>query len=192
MSIIDLKDKHVEETIYVVGKGESIKNLSVDYFANGPVIALNHAIIKVNDLKLSNVVYSMQKDGNHGGRRKCKYPNCYNCKDFCVDPSPAILLVHEHESKLCFENYKPRYVFDNTQLGLRPTDFSALTCIQLAKNMGCNKIIFLCFDAINGDYSRVNLENNTSKINLNYKTQINIQQNYLKDIEHEYITPSKI
>ena len=129
MSITDLKDKHKDSICYIIGGGESLQYLTNDYFeSNGIIIALNKTIQKIQELSPSIPVYSQQKDGNLNGRRACNYPDCNNC-EFMKNPSPYTLLVHEHESRMCFENYKDRIVFDNIELGLHIHDFSALTAI---------------------------------------------------------------
>lgn len=171
-----LKDKHIDEDIYIVGNGPSVQYLSEKNFGKGIIIALNMSIIKVEKLELSNVIYSMQKDGN---------------KKAMTLPINSILLLHEHESKGWFPDYLPRIIFDNVKLGLRWFDFSALTCIKLSKYMGCNKIHFVCFDSINGDINNYDLITGKTRYHVNYASQIEIQKRVLKNIDHSYITPTK-
>jgi len=194
----DLKNKYKGQTCYIVGRGESIRELKKEHFKEGVVIAINYAINKVNELNLDNDVYSMQKDGYHKSivanqliEVDCVYPDCNNCNLRTVNPYPATLLVHKHESEKCFDTYKPRYVFDNIELGLKPTDFSALSCIKLAGYMGCSKLVFFCFDSLIGKYTGVDTKTDIVKENINYKHQIDIQRGYLKNIDHKYIIPKK-
>lgn len=123
MSIInDFKNKYKGQTAYIIGSGNSIKHLKKEHFNNGIIIALNKTIEIIREIAPDIPVFSQQKDGNLNGKRECPYPDCYNCP-FMRNPSPYTLLVHEHESKMCFEDYKDRIVFDNIELGLKPTDF---------------------------------------------------------------------
>ena len=59
--------KDITDKVYIVGRGESLQYLTREYFGEGVVIALNRAIIKVNELNLPNKIYLLQKDGNKGG-----------------------------------------------------------------------------------------------------------------------------
>ena len=129
-SINTFKSCYQDETMWVVGAGPSIENLRATHFKGGPVVAINYAIEYVEALELKNDIFSMQKD------------RCF------VQPKSAILLVHERESRMCFGNYRPQYVFDN------PDDFdlewyrpSDVTCVAIAKLFGCNQVIYLCCDA---------------------------------------------
>jgi len=107
----------------------------------------------------------------------------------------AILLVHKYESINCFENYEPRYVFSNPDLGLDVWQFSALSAIKIAQYMGCTKLVFVCFDSMNGDYTHFEKESKPQEINdrlmANYKLQKDRQISALKNIKHKYITPTK-
>ena len=135
--ITELKNRYLGETVWIVGKGPSIAYLRAEHFGPGPVIALNEAIIKVEQLGLANPVYSMQKDGVEANT---------------VRPKSAILLVHKHESQHIFMDYSPRYVFDNIEdFGLMWNSPSAMSATSLAKFMGCARVVFVCCDAAHGD-----------------------------------------
>ena len=137
-SVSQLFGTHKGETAYIVGKGPSIGNLTPESFGLGPVITLNQAIVKVEELGLQNAVYSMQKDGD--------------AKDEVL-PEKATLLVHYHESLNTYTGYRPRYVFDNVNdFGLGVQSPAVMSASMLAKKMGCSKVVYLCCDAaVNGD-----------------------------------------
>lgn len=130
-----LKNRFNGLNCYIVGKGPSLTWLTYQDFISsgpGPVIALNHAAIKVNTLGLPMDVFAMEKDCGHG-----------------FDLGNMILVVHSLEKS---KNYKPkhtpRYSFNNRiDFGLKPTDFSALSAIQLGLLMGCKHFILISFDA---------------------------------------------
>ena len=189
-----LKNKHKGFVSYIIGKGRSLEYLTNDYFSeNGIIITINESVIKIKELNPLLKVYSMQKDGYHN--RSCVYPDCYNCNISTTDPSPYTLLVHKEYSEKCFEDYPDRIVFDNKLLGLTKIGFSALSAIKLSQLMGCDKIVFLCFDAHNGDirgmYKR-KIKQSGEYGNVNYKVQIDIQKRFLLKIplSHKYITPT--
>ncbi len=142
-SIGNLKGRHPGETAWIVGKGPSIAYLLPGHFGKGPVIALNEAILRVEDLNLPNPIYSMQKDGALTDGRET-----------WVEPKGATLLVHKWESARFLREYKPRFIFDAPKdFDLPVHSFSAACAIETAKLMGCSKVVFVCFDAtVNGDY----------------------------------------
>lgn len=155
VGIESLRDKHKGETVWIIGKGPSLEYLRKEDVGTGLVIALNESIIKIESLGLDNVVYSMQKDG--GDKRDytpdnlspvCEYRGM--CEDRCGDmvrpKKRAALLLHEHESKYCYEDYEPRYIFDFRSLGLPHNDFSMICAVKIAQLMGCASIRFVCCD----------------------------------------------
>jgi len=58
-------DLHQGEICWIIGKGVSLDSLRPEHIGDGPIIALNHAIIKVEELELENEIYSLQADGVH-------------------------------------------------------------------------------------------------------------------------------
>jgi hypothetical protein len=132
-----LKDKHVGETVWIVGSGPSIRQLSSAHIGQGPVITLGAAVGMVEALQLNNPLYSMQKDR------------------YDTTPLFASLLVHVRESIACLADYRPRYIFDNPQdFGIPWDTFSSLTAVHVALLMGCRQFMFVCHDAcVTGDSS---------------------------------------
>ena len=184
MTFIDnIKNKYLDQDIYIIGCGISIRHLTEDLIGDGVIITLNSSIDTIEKLLLSNVVYSMQKDGPGRGILECN-----DCSKHTIMPNKSILLVHKHESINCSPDYKPRMVFDNEELGLNKYDFSALTAIKMGQIMGCKKFYFISFDAcVNGECT-----NYFNKIiNKGYIDQARSMKPYLNNIKYEWIIPKE-
>jgi hypothetical protein len=140
-----LRGKHPGETCWIVGKGPSLEHLKAEHIGEGPVIAINQAILSVDRLGLPNAVYSMQKDAN----------GPYRMGKSWVEPLPGdTLLVHRPESSwFCFPGHKPRVEWDNTEhFGLVWCCPSITSAIEMAWWYGCDSVVLLCMDAsVNGD-----------------------------------------
>ena len=165
---------------------------------------INQSLIKIEELELSNTVFSMQKDG--GDRRKyqgshplvlkpdCNYKS--NCGDKCGDMNKpkqgATLLVHKHESLYCMADYSPRYVFEWEKLGLKCNKFSQVIAIKIGLLMGCKKFNFISFDAhVNGcTDSYIPGVGITSK-DVELRNHVQKVKRYLKFIDYRWITPKK-
>ena len=179
-----LKNIHSGLPVYIIGKGPSLHNLEVSHIGDGIIITINDAINKVEGLNLPNIIYSMQKDGLQGKLIP------HDCKEHSIMPKRSILLVHKHESLLCYPDYSPRIVFDNLELGLKVNDFSALSAIKLAQLMGCTKFYFVSFDACNNqDGGQYQVENRPIR-SIGYFRQCEKMKPYL-DIDYSWITPEK-
>ncbi|MCK4826625.1 hypothetical protein KA005_63395, partial [bacterium] len=153
------RDIYKGQTMWIVGKGPSLQYLTKEHIGSGPIITINQALLKIEEIGFQNPIYSMQKDG--GNRRKYKFshpiilkPDCdykSDCGDICGDmirpKQGATLLVHKHESLYCFADYSPRYVFDWAKLGLKCNRFSLVIAIRIGILMGCKKFCFISFDA---------------------------------------------
>ncbi len=183
-----LKNKYHGQTCQIIGKGPSIHHLTAQWIApHGPVITLNEAIERVEALNIRNDTYSMQKDGGarrHGKAQLVLTPDCEHrgeCGSRCggmVRPKKAAMLLHEHESKYCFEDYPERYIFSWKALGLPGNEFSLLCAVQIAGQMGCSALRFICCDAhANGDGAPA------------YQTQVRIINPYLKKWQYKFVTP---
>jgi hypothetical protein len=178
-----LKDIHLNQPVYIVGKGPSLHHLDRSMIGPGVIITINDAINKIEELQLPNVTYSMQKDGLRGQLIP------HDCRQHTIMPKRSTLLVHKHESLLCYPDYTPRIVFDNLELGLRVHDFSALSAIRLAQLMGCNKFYFVSFDACTRkDGGQYQVEKRPIPIG-SYFRQCEKMKPYLKDLDYEWITP---
>jgi hypothetical protein len=188
------RNKYINQTGYIVGKGPSLQYLKETYFESGPIITLNQAIIKVEQLQLKNDIYSMQKDGSSPDPWKltndCPSKNCYSCPFGLVYPKKAYLLIHKHESAYCLPDYEERYEFDNEKLGLLITHFSALSAFKILRHFGCNNIKFVSCDS----YVNKNIETYVPNIGITnkkedgYLRQYDILKPYI-DCKIEFITP---
>ena len=111
---------------WIVGSGPSLAWLGREDIGPGPVIAINFAIQKLEELRMPPPVYSMQKDAW-----------------FCETEYPV--LSHSHESG---KEGWGAYVFDNVAFGLAWNKPSLLSALSIAKLWGCARVIGLCFDSI--------------------------------------------
>jgi uncharacterized Rossmann fold enzyme len=148
MSTIELlKDKHKDQTCYIIGSGTSINNLTKSYFKpDQPIITLNLVVKQIEKLEISNTIYSMQKDGE-----KYHLGNVFR-------PERSVLLVSEDESIDLYTDYKPRYIFDaqklcNNEYGYK--EFSANCALKIAQIFGCKKIILMGFDSYWGNINNI-------------------------------------
>jgi hypothetical protein len=133
--IENLRGVHYGGTAYIVGKGPSLQYLTANDFGAGPVIAINESITHIENLGIPNPIYSMRKDGED-----TEHPT--------GQPRNATLLVHLRESVNLFESYKPRYVFDTVKdFDLAWNSYSSFVAADIAKLLGCRKLIYLAHDA---------------------------------------------
>ena len=193
LSLQKLVDIHKGEVAYIVGKGTSLEILDDSYFSDGVVFTINEAILKVNTLGLSNLIYSIQKEGpDPWGRGELCNNDCYNCSAFAVDPGGATLIVNSNQSPLCFRDYTPRIMVDQTELKLTPIHWTATVAIQLAKLMGCSDIKLLCFDAAKGELRSFTPNVGIGKRHKGYMKQFKLQKEFLNGTKHEYIIPVQL
>lgn len=190
------------EIMWIVGKGPSLQYLTKKDIGEGPIIAINESIIKIEGLDLPNPVFSMQKDGGNRkshSRHRSLVPDCDytpNCGDKCGDmirpKRGATLLVHKHESLYCFPDYFPRYVFDWKELGLPKNRFSQILAIKIGLLMGCVKFHFVSFDVhINGCLDIYVPNVGVIGINRGYAGHVWKIKPYLTELEYKWITPKK-
>lgn len=125
-----LADAHIGTVCTVVGSGPSLRHLTAQAIPYaGPVIAVNYAIQVVEQLPLPNRVYSIQKDHHY------------------ILPRNATLLTHARESGW-WEGISNQFMFDNVDdFGNRWDAPSVEVCVDIARLMGCVKVVFLCCDA---------------------------------------------
>lgn len=178
MLINSLKDKHIGATAWVIGKGPSLMHLSHEHIGAGVVIALNESIGKVESLGLNNVVYSMQKDG-------CLYKEKdHDCR--LILPKNAPLLLHINEAEHCARGYENKYFFDNEKdFGISNECFSSVTVIELAKYLGCTKIVYLCFDALVNNDTRSFYSDESGKCHYSHRYACYLTQRKIVDEQLE-------
>ena len=154
-----LRDSFKGKTATIVGCGPSILELTHAHFEDGPVIALNHAILTIRALNLWNPVFSMQKDGCTPHGVEAVVPlGCVCPSTEVVEPRfPETLLLSAAESSRCFPLYAKRCIFDNEQdLGVAWFTSSAPTAVKIAELMGCRTLRMFGHDAYTaGDTGRV-------------------------------------
>ena len=196
-----LKNKHIGETLSIVGKGPSLQFLTRDHFEPGPIITMNQAIITVEDLDLPNPIYSMQKDGGPyattypmcDGNATCEYSG--NCGDECgviVRPRVATLLVHTYESRCCFPDYKPRVEFNVMWMGFKFHLSSFFVALRFGNHFGCTKYNIISCDAISGNDNRTYIPNTRDKMKTaKYGEQKEIANVFLPHYQHKFITPRR-
>lgn len=133
LSIWELEGQYTGLALRAVGKGPSLAFLSPDHVREGPVVAINHAILVLEMLTLPNDVYSLQKD-------YAPVPGC---------SSP--ILAHKLESNLK-DPYFGDYLFDNEKDFNLPWYYpSVVVCLKLATLFGCVEVEYLCCDSAFGD-----------------------------------------
>ncbi len=145
-------------TTTIVGRGPSLLSVKAEDFPEGPVIALNAAIIYVRTLGLPNPIYSMQKDGcvPHTHLAKPDTHPCGGCPTWpmtAVQP-PETLIVSSAESPYCFADYEPRLVVDVEAMGIPWHTMSAPVAVRIAQSWGETSLFMVGHDA----YTRGNTE----------------------------------
>jgi hypothetical protein len=185
--VITFENIHKNKTANIIGKGTSINRLKLCDIKDGFIIAINQAVLKVEEIGTMLHVYSLQKDGSSPELRDncyCKLNGLTECPYEMVRPKRATLINHKEESPCCMEDYSPRIIFNNEDFGLEWMMPSALSAIKIAKYFGANKIRMIGFDSItegkNDNFA-------TDKIDGGYETQHQGIRELLSDIEHEFI-----
>lgn len=152
--INELENIHQGKTCYIVGTGPSAATLTKEDFQDGFVIAVNSAIRLIERLDLDIPVYGQYKDGNYP-EEQCSVKTCRTCIKGQSYPTKCTLLLHVHHAANCFEEYEPKYFFDNLDYGLKVIDFSQMSAIRNAELMGACSLVFYGFDSITtGDCSK--------------------------------------
>lgn len=136
MSLDELRGLYPGQTGWIVGKGPSLRYLRAEHFGEGPVIALNDAIVAVEKLGIPNPIYSLQKDGN---------------PMHMVEPNDGVTLIlqdTEGYSRDWYPEHPQRILVDPMQdMGFeRPTIVATRMAIYIARAMGCDKIKIVCCD----------------------------------------------
>lgn len=185
---------HKTDTIYIVGKGQSLEFVTPEIFGKGVVITINESIVSIEKLGLSNLIISMQKDGAYPHRNKCQCKNKSEtlCKFGMIFPSnkSTVLLVSETDSFDCFTDYEPRFYFNNQDYGLSWEEPSVLSAISIAKSSGAKIIIMVAFDSFTyGDLTTYIPTTGERIPEHPYFVQHERMKNLLSDIEHEFLTP---
>jgi Nucleotide-diphospho-sugar transferase len=118
---------------YIVGKGPSLDKIKEKDFPDprAPVIALNEAVLVIEQLDIPNPIFGLQQDAR--------------LKDTCY-PEHAELLVSQ--KAIQFYDGKERvYAFSSLTYGLSINSLSVLAAMEIAKSFKTLGFYFVCFDA---------------------------------------------
>jgi hypothetical protein len=175
-------DLYKGQTCYIVGKGTSLQFLDKSYFQEpGCVIVMNDAILHVQDLELSQTIYSMQKDGYDWVMIRPK--------------DNIILILQEQYSINWFEEHPNRLSINPVEdFDFLVTEMSVRMCVALAKATGCNKIVMLCCDSlVSEDYCAWDTRDKKviTRNDYFYKYVKPLVLEDLESIQHEIITPKE-
>jgi len=152
LPIASLDGAHSGESLYIIAKGPSLEHLRYHHIGIGPVMALNSAIAHVETLGLSNVVYSIQKDGcDYEGMAK---PTCDGCPG--VRPPMAVMMnpttvyiAQVPRSSSCFPNHPLRYEFTPADVGYsHGGGMSILIALELARRFGVAEVVLVSADSV--------------------------------------------
>jgi len=179
-----LRHKHPGETCWIVGKGPSLRYLRASHFGAGPVIALNDAIAAVQELGLSNKLYSLQKDGQ---------------LEFMVEPFEHVILILQDTPKYSreyFQEHPHRILVDPIlDLGFDHVQVLATRmAIEIAKQMDCAEIRMMCCDNLmTGALETYDCRTETSAVTGAahwYKETKSYILADLENIQHEFVLPT--
>jgi len=128
-----LRDIFKGQTANIIGKGPSLDNLTAKDIVDGPIIALNEAIHKVESLDLPNSTIVVQQDAHLEGK--------------CIPSKDKTKMFISAMAGQCGKGFANRVVYKAVSLGLRDASLSAQIAIGLCKVFGITKIRMVCFDA---------------------------------------------
>ena len=159
-TILSLKDRYPGQTLYIVGRGPSLAYLKPSHFGSGPIITINQAIQVVQDFKLPNDLYSMQKDGCNG----------WNDGTYCMgrcevtppmsipnDERIMVILQRPGYSYACLPDY-PNKLYMTPTVHLEGVDFDSEMSTVLAVEIGrqimkCAHVVLMCMDSFQGEFN---------------------------------------
>lgn len=191
-----LRDLYTRQTAWIVGKGPSLLHLCTDHFGAGPVIVLNQAVLMVQELGLSNPIYSMQKDGCGA---TCEDARCMKCgfRPPMVYPRKdvTVILQEPDYSEFCLWEHKKRMLVNVQDLGFElKSEMAIRMAIRIAQVMGCERIVFLCCDSLtNGSVETFDVITKDFELTSAGQYYAYVAPLVLADVEdfpHEFITPA--
>jgi hypothetical protein len=210
-----VKDRYPNQTAWIVGKGPSLQFLQAKHFGGGPVIAMGHSILVVQELILDppispNVtppkcpMYSLQKDGcdeRHHTHDVCASNTSAGINyPAMVYPKETIPLVIQWSyGRFCLKDHLFRIVISEQgmkDLGLKKvTTMSISMSTALAKYMGCTHLVYLCCDSlVNGDIRTYNVftkKPEQTKSGDHYKNGRIMLKNLIGCTPYEFILPKE-
>ena len=191
MDIMDLRDIHLGLSIWIVGKGPSLRYLTPDHFPRrGVVLCLNDSLRVIRRFNLTNPLYSMQKDGD---------------PEYMVKPGADVtLLLQEplsgsgYSSEWFPAHMKKVIISPVVELGFQYEEATATEmAISIAKLMGCIFIHMICCDILTTDDGRtINTWTGLSEMD-DYKHSIYAHAKLrimddLKSIAHDFVVPEAL
>jgi len=129
----DFADQFAGKVCYIIGKGPSLDNLSLDDFpeSDAPIIAINEAIHKVESLGLPNPTFMMQQD-------------TYVGEDAL--PIDATVLL-ECKAVGLYHDYEKLQMFCWHELGVNHRNCTAALAAAFAQKFNAERLVMLCLDA---------------------------------------------
>lgn len=134
-------DIYKGQVCYIVGKGPSLDLLKKTAFAaEGPVLAINESLHKIESLNLNNPVYGLQLD--------------HNLKETCKPSKETTRLLVGPNCANLYQDKTYKVVMDPRSFGLIESCISAQFAIMIARLMGCVKLDMISFDGcVNNDFN---------------------------------------
>ena len=180
LNITIFKNLHFDETCYVIGKGPSLDSLKSNHFKNdGPIIALNDSIHKVETLGLSNPTYVVQQDP--ANQEMCR-------------PKKGILFL-SHRCRGWYKDVEKKYIYSPGEFDLPGNALSMVVAIKLGQMFACKKFIFLAFDAhVNGNCEYAECLGRKSSAHgdiARYLKQKKRVSSYLSKLNTTFVIPEK-
>jgi len=178
------KDLFKGQVCTIVGKGPSLDLLNQkDIKGEGPVIALNEAIHKVEKLGLSkdkHPLFVVQQDAH--------------LKDSCQPTKKDTKLLVSYLSGKCAKDHENRFLYRPVDLGLRDASLTVQVAIEFARLWGCKEVKLIAFDACtngNTDYAEsIGYPSSKGGDPKRFIRQKDIVIRQLKKIPHEFIVLS--
>ena len=126
--------------VHLVGKGPSLDKLTREDFEEGPIIAINHAIKKIDELfpeaDSKHPVFVIQQDAR--------------LRDLCM-PKHGIAFISEM-CKHWYASHKRTIQISIKELAKRPAEITVVVAINLIKKLEGRELKLMCFDAaVTGD-----------------------------------------
>jgi len=135
LTLKDIKHHFEGKDCYIVGKGPSLDNLSIEDFASNdlPIICVNESIRKVESLDLPNKLFMIQQDAW--------------LTNTCKPSKTGTTLLLGTACQHWYADVTEKYCFHNLDIGLNKQQITAIYAIKIAQHCGATGLKLLCFDA---------------------------------------------
>ena len=138
-----LEHEFKDKPCYIVGKGVSLDKLTESIFEKDvPIICINEAIHKVEELNLPNVLICIQQDAT--------------LKNTCKPTRPETHLFITESCNGQYDDFKNTSIFRPEEFGIFSNSLTVIFAIKLAAFFGCTEFRLVAFDACitgNTDYA---------------------------------------